>query len=62
MKISSRITVLAGALLLSSASSSFAAVQEYDAIYSKCLKDAGGANNASVLSCAQETSAAIKKK
>lgn len=61
MKISSRIAVLAGALLLSSASSSFAAVQDYDAIYSKCLKDAGGANNSSVLSCAQKTSAAIKK-
>jgi len=61
MKISSRIAVLAGSLLLSSASSSFAAAQDYDAIYSKCLKDAGGANNSSVFSCAEDTTVVIKK-
>ena len=61
MNISSTIAVLTGLLLLGSAGWSFAAAQDYEAMYSKCLKDAGGANNSSVYSCSQETTAVIKK-
>lgn len=50
-----------GFALLSYSHCSLAAPQDYDALYSKCLADAGGANNSSVYSCAEETTLAIKK-
>ena len=62
MKLNNKLPLLAITIALSAASmSAWAAPDKYDAIYDKCVTDAGTMNNSVVHGCSTAVSDAVKK-